>query len=188
MRPTIHHRKRPARGRCGDALLAALACAVLAVCLATPAQARDKPLDAKLQRLDGTKVTLAELRGTPVLLDLWATWCLPCREQAEILRGMEAQLAERGVHVFAVNVAEEESLVATFLGREPSHYPVLLDRRQTIATRLQLGELPALVLLAPDGTVAGSVLGLSRSEQVLDLLGKLAPVAGQPAAGSAPEG
>lgn len=134
----------------------------------------NKPLDAKLRDLDGGKVKLADLRGTPVLLELWATWCQPCRQQAEVVEGLAETFDERGIAVYAVNVGEEREKVEQHLEREPNANLVLLDRLQTIPTRLELVELPALVLLDADGVVAATAVGLTGREEVMTMLDRLA--------------
>ena len=153
-----------------------LACAavlVAALLYCVVAAAGDKPLEARLQHLDGGKVKLSELRGSPMLLELWATWCLPCAEQKRIVEELREVFAERGIEVYALNVGEDPDVVQPFLEERPSAYPVLLDRLQVIATRLGIAELPSLILLRADGTVAGTTLGLVESEKLLSLLDKL---------------
>lgn len=135
--------------------------------------AADKPLDAKLEKVDGGKVRLSELRGGPVLLDLWATWCVPCRAQARILEDLAPTFEERGISVYSVDMGEEPKVVGAHLEREPAAYPVLLDRWQAISGRLRIGELPGLVVLRPDGTVAATATGLQSRKQVLALLAGL---------------
>lgn len=143
--------------------------------LISPAFARDKPLDAKLVRLDGEKVKLSELRGKPVLLDLWASWCLPCQEQSAILKSLGAELEAAGANTYAVNVGEDLEVVRQHLEHHPVAFPVLLDRWQTIATKLQVGELPVLVLLDADGSVVAIQAGLAQREAIVELLGQLSP-------------
>lgn len=138
------------------------------------AAAADKPVEAKLERLEGGSVKLSELRGAPLLLDLWATWCAPCIEQARILHELAPELAERGVQVLAVDVGEPRDTVESFVADRPGTFPVVLDRAQVIARRLDVGELPALVLLRADGTAAGTRLGLTQGEDILALLATLA--------------
>lgn len=65
--------------------------------------------------LEGNKVKLAELRGSPILLELWASWCLPCREQAEIIQGLAEEFDQRGIEVYAVNVGEDPEVVIAHL-------------------------------------------------------------------------
>lgn len=154
----------------------ALGLALLAAFLGSSAAAggKNKPLDAKLLDLDGDRVKLADLRGTPALLELWATWCLPCGEQSEVVEELAAEFEEREIAVYAVNVGEKQETVEYHLEREPSANPVLLDRLQTIPTRLGLVELPALVLLDADGVVAATAAGLTGREEVLTMLDEIA--------------
>jgi hypothetical protein len=91
-------------------------------------------------------------------------------EQAEILHALGPELAERGVSVLAVDVGEERSVVEAFVAGRAGTFPVLLDRRQVVPRQVDIGELPALVLLDGDGRVAGVRLGLTGREEVLAML------------------
>ncbi len=149
-----------------------LAASVFLLAAAPPPLPTD-PLEAKLERLgekDESKVRLSELRGGPVLLKLWATWCLPCRDQARILHDLRGELDRRGFAVYAVDEGEKPAVVRAFLAEEPSHFPVLLDRYQAIARLLAVEELPALVVLRPDGTVAAVNRGLTKADELPALL------------------
>jgi thiol-disulfide isomerase/thioredoxin len=134
-----------------------------------------EPLEARLDRMEGGKLRLSELRGAPALLELWATWCLPCKQQARILHELAPQIEERGVEVLAVDVGEARKVVEAYLEESPKEFPVLLDRGQVLARLLDIGELPVLVLLDASGYVAGVHLGLAQPEEVLDLLERAAP-------------
>lgn len=140
----------------------------LALAASREASRSSKPLEAKLRTLEGDKVRLSEYRGEPILLELWATWCQPCRQQAEILRDLAPELQKLEIAVLAVDQGEEEEVVQSFLSEHPSHAPVLLDRWQRVATQLEVGELPALVLLRPDGSVAALHLGVTSKEDLLE--------------------
>jgi thiol-disulfide isomerase/thioredoxin len=155
--------QRPARRA---AILLVLALALLP----SAAASEGATFDAKMDRLEGGRIAVAELRGTPVLLKLWATWCLPCVEQGRVLHELREELDARGVTVLAVAVGERKEVVQRFVSESPSEFPVVLDRPQVVPRRLDIGELPALVLLRSDGTVAAVRLGLSQREDVLDLL------------------
>ncbi|HVF59813.1 MAG TPA: TlpA disulfide reductase family protein [Thermoanaerobaculia bacterium] len=175
---------RPRRRRAPAALVLAMTAAALGAAAVSAAPAPAKPLEAKLDRLEGGKLKLSELRGQPVLLELWATWCMPCREQAEIVRELAAELAGRSVAVLAVNQGEGDKVVQKYLAEHPSHYPVVLDRWQVVSAHLQVNELPALVLLDRDGKVAGLRLGLTRRDDLLSLLRELENTAAAGAAGA----
>ncbi len=175
---------RPRRRRAPAALVLAMTAAALGAAAVSASPPPAKPLEAKLDRLEGGKLKLSELRGQPVLLELWATWCMPCREQAQIVGELANELAGRSVAVLAVNQGEGDKVVQKYLAQHPSHYPVVLDRWQVVSAHLQVNELPALVLLDRDGKVAGLRLGLTRRD---DLLALLAEVENTAAAGAARE-
>lgn len=132
-----------------------------------------RPLEAKLERLDGSKLRLSELRGQPVLLELWATWCLPCREQAAVVHDLAGELSDRGVRVLAVDEGERPKLVRKYLADHPSSSEVVLDPYQVVSGLLEVGKLPALALLDGDGKVIGVREGLMRGDGVLELLSAL---------------
>jgi len=137
---------------------------------AAVASAAPEPLDAQLPRLAGGELRLAELRGGRVLLELWATWCEPCRTQAQILRATAGELDRAGIVVIAVNVGESRRTVERYLADASPHAEVVLDRGQRLAQRLGVGALPALALLREDGTVAAVREGLVSSEALVELL------------------
>lgn len=127
---------------------------------ATSKEEAAAPLDATFRKPEGGTERLSDHRGSRLLLDLWATWCLPCRQQSQILHTLAEDLEQQKVKVLAVNVGQGPRLVLDFLSRTPSPHPVLLDRGQQVSSLLGIRELPALVLLREDGTVAGVRTGL----------------------------
>jgi peroxiredoxin len=155
--------------RC-SALTAALVAAVF-----VPPVAAGEPIDVRLERLEGGKLRLSELRGGPVLLKLWASWCLPCQDQARILHDLTDELSRRGIAVLAVNVGESPKVARDFVAAHPSDFPVVLDRGQRVPDLLGVGELPALALLDAAGAVAGQRLGLTQRDDLLALLASIDP-------------
>jgi len=156
---------------------ASLALAVaLSLQAATVSSADLEPLEAAFERLEEEgKLRLSDLRGGPVLLELWATWCAPCKQQAAILEELRPDLEERGVQVLAVNIGEKPKVVREYLDQQPKSFPVLMDRAQVLPRLLDISELPVLALLDPDGRVAASHLGLAQPDAVRALLEALPP-------------
>ncbi|MCB1035513.1 MAG: TlpA family protein disulfide reductase [Acidobacteria bacterium] len=125
-----------------------------------------KILEANLLKPNGGIERLSDHRGQRLLLDLWATWCLPCKEQSEVVQGLTPELRFYGVQVFAVNVGQGPRLVQDYLSRNPLPQTVLMDRGQQIPRQLGLEGLPALVLVEKDGTVVGVRAGLVSREDL----------------------
>jgi thiol-disulfide isomerase/thioredoxin len=143
------------------ALLAAILC-----CCATLAGAQQlKPWTGgptpplALQDLDGRAHRLEDYRGRVVLVNFWASWCEPCREEMPSLNRLRAGLAGQPFAVLAVNLAESESRVRKFLEQVPLEFPVLLDRDSAAARAWRARLLPVSFLLGPDGRIRYWALG-----------------------------
>jgi len=81
--------------------------------------------DLRLRDLDGGQVRLADLRGRPVLVEFWATWCPPCVEALPHIQEIHDRYAERGLAVLAVTTDQDEAEVRAFLKSEGYTFPVL---------------------------------------------------------------
>jgi peroxiredoxin len=112
-----------------------------------------------LQDLEGRVHRLAEYRGQVVLINFWATWCGPCREEMPSLNKLRASLAGRPFVVLAVNLAEPEARIRRFMQEVPLDFLILLDRDTAVAKAWKARILPASFLVGPDGRIRYSVLG-----------------------------
>ena len=112
-----------------------------------------------LQDLDGRRHRLEDYRGKVVLINFWATWCEPCREEMPSMNKLRASLAGQPFAVLAVNLAEPEARIRRFMEQLPLDFPVLLDRDSAVAKAWQARILPASFVVGPDGRIRYSVLG-----------------------------
>lgn len=113
----------------------------------------------ELQDLHGKKHALADYRGKVVLVNFWATWCAPCREEMPSIERLRSSLEGRPFAVLAVNLAEPETRIAKFLESMPLNFPVLLDREAKAARAWQAKMLPATYIIGPDGAIRYRHLG-----------------------------
>lgn len=170
--PAPRPRVRPARlvlGVVGLLLVGALAGATLwgrpdPASDAVPAFAviRGAPAPAAeftLRDLDGRSVSLGEFRGRVVLLNFWATWCVPCREEIPAMQTLARDLGPRGLVVLAVNYEEDPETVRAFVRDTALSLPVLLDRDGAVARRYRVAGLPTSFVIDRRGSVVGSVIG-----------------------------
>jgi thiol-disulfide isomerase/thioredoxin len=137
-------------------LLAVLLVFPLAACgsdAGSPRQAAADEASFRLASLDGGEVGPADFAGQVVLVDFWATWCVPCHAQAEVLKGIYPRL-DGAVEFLAVDVGEEESMVRGFVEKRPFPYPVLLDSSAEVADALGVTGLPTLMILDTEGRVS----------------------------------
>ena len=138
---------------------------LLAVALAAPAAAQPlKPSSGtapalQLADLEGRRYDLAAYRGKVVLINFWATWCEPCRDEMPSIERLRASLEGRPFAVLAVNLAEPEQRIRKFLDTVPLRFPVLLDRDGQTARAWQAKLLPATYIVGPDGAIRYRHLG-----------------------------
>jgi peroxiredoxin len=113
----------------------------------------------RLQGLDGRPVDLAALRGRPVVVNFWATWCDPCVREFPLLR--RAATAHRPDRLAVVGVLTNDRPAAAraFVRRHDATWPVAIDARATTATRWGAVGLPHTFFIRPDGTLATHQLG-----------------------------
>src|SRR6185503_11896974 len=112
-----------------------------------------------LQDLDGRLHRLEDYRGKVVLINFWATWCEPCREEMPSMNRLRASLAGRPFEVLAVNLAESEARIRRFKEQVPLDFAVLMDRDSATARAWQARVLPISFLIGPDGRIRYSVVG-----------------------------
>ena len=143
-----------------------LRAALLCVLAAAPAGAADlKPWTGgpapalELRALDGPGHRLADYRGKVVLVNFWATWCEPCREEMPSMQRLKEKLADRPFAVLAVNLDEPESRIRRFLSQVPVDFTILLDPGRKAARSWDARILPASFVIGPDGAIRYSLVG-----------------------------
>ncbi len=109
---------------------------------AAPLPDRRAP-DFTLTALDGTGVSLSQFKGQVVLINLWATWCPPCRAEMPTIQRVYEQNRTRGFIVLAVNLREEPSTVNAFMRQRGLTFPALLDTDGQISATYQAYVLPS---------------------------------------------
>ena len=108
----------------------------------------------------GTTLRLAELKGRPVLLDFWATWCGPCRREAPILSRVADRFRDKGLVVLGINTGDRPGLAAPFAVQNQLTYPILFDASHDAADRYDVDTLPTVVMVGRDGSVRAVHSGL----------------------------
>lgn len=113
----------------------------------------------RLPDLEGKEHTLEAYRGKVVLINFWATWCEPCREEMPSIERLRRSLEGRPFAVLAVNLAEPDTRVQRFLREVPLGFTVLMDRDTATAKAWKARMLPATFIVGPDGRIRYSYFG-----------------------------
>ena len=107
-----------------------------------------------VQRMSGKAVSLSNYRGQVVLLDVWASWCGPCKQELPMLDDIASRLHHRGVEILAVSVDQERENVVKFLGAR-GHWALTIahDPKGEIADRLQPDKMPTSYIIDRQGII-----------------------------------
>ncbi len=128
------------------------------------------PPEFSLLLPDGRHVSVSDLKGRPVLINFWATWCPPCR--AEMPELLQAARDYPDLVMLAVNVSEAPGDVSKFAEQFRMDVPVVIDPTGTISDRYNITGLPTSVFLDPDGTIASVRPGAINRAVIDDVLGR----------------
>jgi peroxiredoxin len=123
---------------------------------------RGKPLDLSFETLDGKKMSLADLRPTPVVINLWYAACPPCRKEAEDLKSVSDEFGDKAQFI-GVNVRDQAAAANAFIDNYQVPYPNMLDSNGEMVSLLS-GVLPpqatpSTVVLDAKGRAAARVVG-----------------------------
>ncbi len=112
------------------------------------------------------RVALSELRGTPVVLNFWASWCPPCREEAPLLERAWRDGRERGVAFVGLNMQDLTEDAHSFLREFDNSYLNIRDQGNAVALEWGVTGLPETFFIAPNGYVVAHVVGAVSEDQL----------------------
>jgi peroxiredoxin len=134
--------------------------------------------DFTLDLLGGGQVTLSELRGKVVMINLWASWCGPCRIEMPAIEKVYRAYEDQGFLVLGVNSTfqDSESDAAAFVRELGLTFPILLDRAGAVSRRYQLRALPSTYFVDRKGIIRSAVFGTMNDafieSKVAELIGE----------------
>ena len=137
-------------------VLRTIACVAFAVVAGTAssaiAPATPAP-DFTLHAMSGRDMRLKEQRGRVVMVNFWATWCAPCRQEMPQLNRLYEKYRSSGFMLFGVNVDDDPSKAAEVAAKLGVTFPVLLDANKSVSKLYDLNTMPSTVLIDREGTV-----------------------------------
>jgi peroxiredoxin len=136
------------------ALLATLLLAMAApACAAAPAAASEPAPDFTLPSRDGGNMQLSALKGQVVMINFWATWCGPCRQEMPLLEQLHAKYEPLGFTLLGVNVEPDSATATTWLKGMPVTFPILFDTSNAVAEQFGVMGMPSSVFVDREGRV-----------------------------------
>lgn len=122
-----------------------------------------------LHAIDEENYTLSEFRGKAVLVNLWATWCPPCRAEMPAIEKVYQEYKEQGFIVLAINATNQDdpSAIPAFLTQYNITFPILLDESGSVSLLYQLQSLPSSFFINREGIIQEIIIGGPMSEALL---------------------
>lgn len=126
-----------------------------------------------LQSLDGYTVNLSDLKGSPVVINFWATWCTPCFQEHKQLMSAAAKYKRRGVAFLGVLYGDTAENARPFLQQHGAAYPTLLDDKQRTNIDFGVSGVPETFVIDQSGIIVKKFTGPVTESQVSQVLNEL---------------
>ena len=125
--------------------------------------------DFTLKSDSGANLKLSELRGEVVLINFWASWCGPCRQEMPLLSELHDKYKDMGFTVLGVNVEENSAPARKLLRDMPVSFPVLFDHDSTVSKQYDVIAMPSTILVDRDGNMRYLHQGYKPGEEAIYL-------------------
>lgn len=121
----------------------------------------DQAPDFQLMKMDGSgeKVTLSDLEGKGVMINFWATYCGPCKEEMPYMESLYKKYKNKGIEILAVSVDSTDLVVNRFVDDYGLSFPIMRDRNSQVMELYDVTDLPTSYFVSPEGEVIHKVSG-----------------------------
>ncbi len=106
----------------------------------------------------GRSVYLSRFKGKPLIINFWASWCMPCRLELPLLNGIYPRLMEKNKQLIGVNPSESQETIDRFLAKTTISFPVYRDQGE-LSRKLNIQVVPAIAVIDKDGKVKSITYG-----------------------------
>lgn len=135
-----------------------------------------KPVpDLTLKTMDGQSIDLSEQKGRVLLVNFWATWCAPCREEIPDLKALHSDLKSEGLTVIGVALDRKgREVVAPFAQKLEINYPIVIDNEGKAEGAFgPIPGLPTTIIVTPEGQITKRVVGIFPTDKMKPTLQKM---------------
>lgn len=146
-----HERAEPWRKRAAFVVPALVLAGLLGWGFLAPgSKPQQRAPDFQLQLLNGGTLSSEELKGSPVVLNFWASWCIPCREEMPAFERMWDRYRDQGVRIIGVNLQDSAEGAQGFVDEVGVTYPIAMDSKGSLASDLGVRGLPQTFFIDED--------------------------------------
>ena len=124
--------------------------------------------DFQLQTLTGQTVSLSGLRGKPVLINFWATWCPPCKAEMPYLQQVHDSWSAKGLVLLAVDIGENSGTIEKFMTELNLSMTVPMDTDKKVAKAYGITAIPTSFLIDKDGIIRAKIIGAFPSAEAIE--------------------
>ena len=112
-----------------------------------------KATDFTLKSRGGKNIKLSELRGQVVMINFWASWCGPCRQEMPLLEALHKKYSALGFTLLGVNVEQDSSKANAYLRDISVSFPILFDKKNSVSKAYNISAMPSTVMVDRDGNL-----------------------------------
>lgn len=132
--------------------------------------------DFKLPTLEGEQIKLSDFRGKKVIMNMWASWCPPCKAEMPDLQSFYIDHQAEGIEVFGINLTEAEKNkqdVTHFIEEYELTFPIVLDEKSQTADLYEVTTIPTTYIVDSKGKIAQKIVGMVTYERVKEIISKV---------------
>jgi peroxiredoxin len=121
----------------------------------------------KLEAIDGQVVKMSDLKGQFVILNFWATWCVPCVKEMPEFQKAHQSLNQK-VKIIGINLAESKEQVNDYIRGKGYSFPILLDGYGSVSQEYEVLHLPVTFFITPDGVIREKIFGGGVTREMIE--------------------
>lgn len=122
----------------------------------------------ELETISGKITKLSDLKGKFVILNFWATWCVPCAKEMPEFQKAHQSLEDSNVQIIAINLGERKKKVDRFIQDYRLSFPVLLDKFGNVSETYKVIGLPVTYFISPDGIIRDKIFGGGITKEMIE--------------------
>jgi thiol-disulfide isomerase/thioredoxin len=137
-----------------------IAAALTAAALLAPPMAK---LDFSFKDITGKKVSLSDFKGKVILLDFWATWCVPCKQEIPGFIELQKKYGDRGLQIIGLSVDDSMNMAKTYATQMKMNYPILLaeGKEDILKAYDPIPSIPVSIIIDRGGRIVSRHLGIA---------------------------